>query len=227
MFYRPLFMSASRARRLHAKPFQATLLIVSLSAMATRLVPADERPAGPKAAKTTVALIDVKYVLEHHPGFRRAKEELAVDVKLAEALLALRKGSLQKLEKDRQAHKRGSDAYRQLDQLLASELAEYQVQAELGRKQFARQEAELYRVAYQQIRKAVDEHIAQHGISVVIRFDRSAASDASEPEEVLAMLNRPIVAYDAAADITDEIVRRLSKAAPPQVTERPGPPSPR
>src|SRR5262249_13908088 len=102
-------------------------------------------------AKEAIALIDLKYVLDHDPGFAQAKAELQIDMRVSETMVALRKASVEKLKKDRQSHAPTSDAYRQLDQMLARETAELDAQVEALRDQFLRQQAELYHQAYRRI----------------------------------------------------------------------------
>ena len=90
-------------------------------------------------------------------------EELALDVKLAEAMAGMRKASIEKLTEDRQKHERGGEDYRRLDQLVSQETAELQIQVELWKKQFVRQEANLYHEAYRQVQKVVDAYMEEQG----------------------------------------------------------------
>ncbi len=185
---------------------------------------ADEKPVAAAkrvSAGPPIALIDLKYIFDHHAAFQRAKAEMDIELKLAEAMAVLRKASIEKLTKDRQKHQHGSPAYRDLDQLLDQETAALAIQVELWRKQFVRQEAELYHQTYGRIQSLVDAYVEEQGISVVLRFDRGEVEDASDIKEVAVLLSRPIVAYHKPADITDEILRRLEKSAVPEVVRQP------
>ena len=205
------------------RPAVAAVTVISCLCLATK-VRGDDKPAA-KAKRATpqpaIALIDLKYVFDHDPGFQRAKSGLDTEVKLAEAMAALRKASIEKLAKDRQKHSPGSEAYRGLDQLLSQETAELSIQLELWRKQFVRREAELYHETYQRVQSLVDAYVEEQGISVVLRFNRTEVEDTGDAKEVAVLLNRPIVAYKKPADITDEILRRLEKATASEVARRP------
>lgn len=197
----------------------ATLLFNLLAPAA-----ADEKPmngAKRAAAGPPIALIDLKYLFDHHTAFQQAKAEMDTELKLAEAMAALRKASIEKLTHDRDKHAPGSPAHRKLDQLLTQETAELAIQIELWRKQFVRQEAELYHRTYGRIQSLVDAYVEEQGISVVLRFSRTEVEDAGDLKEVAVMLSRPIVAYHKPADITDEILRRLEKAPATDVVRRP------
>src|SRR5262245_11190593 len=175
---------------------------------------ADDKPVAKSKEQTpAIALIDLKYVFDHDPAFARAKADLDIDVKLAEAMAALRKASIDKLTTDRQMQKPGSQEYRELDQLLSQENAELRIQLQVWQKQFVRQEAELYHATYERIQSLVDAYVEEQGIAVVLRFNRTEVEDTGDAKEVAVLLNRPIVAYKKPADITDEILRRLETAA--------------
>src|SRR5205807_1759352 len=164
-------------------------------------------PAARTAAKAAIALIDLKYVFDHYDGFARAKAELEIDMQLSETMVALRKASVEKLQKDKQRHARGSEAYRQLDQLLTSEAAELTVQIESLKAELVRQQAELYHRAYRQIQEVVDAYVDEEGVLVVLRFNRTEVANSGDAKEVALLLNRPIVAYKKPADISDEVLR--------------------
>src|SRR5947207_12297783 len=78
--------------------------------------------AAPKVpALGGIAVIDLKYIFDHDPAFARAKADVDIDIQLAEAMVELRKASVDKLQKDRQRESRGSAEYKRLDRLLTSE----------------------------------------------------------------------------------------------------------
>ncbi len=219
----PVTQSLRPAFARWCRPAAAAITVISCLCLATK-VRGDDKPAA-KAKRATpeaaIALIDLKYVFDHDPGFQRAKSELDIEVKLAETMAALRKASIEKLAKDRQKHSPGSEEYRGLDRLLTQETAELSIQVELWKKQFVRREAELYHETYQRVQSLLDAYVEEQGISVVLRFNRTEVEDKGDAREVAVLLNRPIVAYKKPADITDEILRRLEKAPASSVVRRP------
>jgi Skp family chaperone for outer membrane proteins len=212
-------------RALLVFPWQWTARIAIALALAI-LLPTEARSADPEATvkpvkgKGTVALIDLQHAIEHHPGFRQAKEELGTEAKLAEVLLALRKASIDKLQQDIR-HDAAQGDRLGLPQVFSEEMAALKLEVERHRQELLRREADLYRQAYQHVQETVDDYMAQHGLSLVLRFSRAAADDASDPQEVAKLLNRPIVAYKSAVDITDEVVRRLEKGPALRMSRRP------
>jgi Skp family chaperone for outer membrane proteins len=183
---------------------------------------AGDKPAAQSKRQTSpIALIDLKYVFDHDPGFQQAKSELDTKVKLAEAMAVMRKASIDKLTSDREKQKHDSAEYRALDQLLSQETAELRIQVQLWQKQFVRQEAELYHTTYEQIQSLVDAYVEEQGITVVLRFNRAEVEDSGDAKQIAVLLNRPIVAYQKPADISDEILHRLEKQAAASVARRP------
>jgi Skp family chaperone for outer membrane proteins len=195
----------------------ALLLLASEARATERAAP----PATRRAQKVGVALIDLKYVIERHPGFERGKRELEIDAKLAEAMLVLRKESIDKLAKDLATPPASREDKLRLEQVLAQETMDLKRQFEERRSDLTRGEADLYRRAYQQVQEQLDRYMTEHGISVVLQFSRGAGEEAADPAGVAKMLNRPVVAYRQTADISDEIVRRLQTAPDLQLARRP------
>jgi Skp family chaperone for outer membrane proteins len=205
----------------------AAALIALASACLPSLALGDDKPAAPKRASAgpAVALIDLKYVFEHDPGFAQAKADIDSQIKAAEGMVALRKASVEKLTQDRDKRDRGDGEYRRLDQLLTQEMAELKTQVEVWRAEFTKREAELYHQTYRRIQSTLDAYVEEHGILVVLRFQRKEVKDVTSATEVAELLNRPIVAYKKPADITDEILLRLEQARAQAVARQPKAPA--
>jgi hypothetical protein len=143
------------------------------------------------------------------------------DIRLAEATVAMRKSSLEKLRKDLAELQPGSDEHAALERRLDAEREELSAQIRTIRQQFVEYESGIYHDAYQHILQVVNAYVKEKGIKVVVRFNRPTRAEATNPREVAMLLNRPVVAYKDAVDISSAILDRLEKGPAMQLRPKP------
>ena len=170
-----------------------------------------------------IAIIDLTYVFKNHGRFQAMKQELERDVKRAEEDLKALQKQIAELIELRKEYNPGTPDYKRLDEQVVQRQAELQTKVKLQRKDFVHREAKAYYNVYREIADEVRYYAERNGINVVLRFNGEPTNQ-SAPEEVLKTLNKPIVYYNRAIDITPIILERLERrrgAATPQLGNQP------
>ena len=185
--------------------FPAVLLVLIVSLCARTSTAQPQRPPGPG-----VAIIDLTYIFKNHTRFQAMKDDLERDVKRAEEDLKALQKQIAELIELRKEYNSGTPDYRRLDEQIVQRQAELQSKVKLQRKDFVRREAKAYYNVYREITDEVGYYAERSGINVVLRFN-GEPTDQSAPEDVLKALNKPIIYYNRAIDITPIILERLER----------------
>ncbi|MCO6454447.1 MAG: OmpH family outer membrane protein [Pirellulaceae bacterium] len=168
--------------------------------------------AAPRAAGTSVVVIDVAEVFERHVRFKARMEDIKRDIETFEAELRNEQKQLNAVREELQNYKPGTDAYKRVEERMAAMAADAQVKMQLKRKEFLEQEAKVYFNAYQEVLAAVSQFADRNGISLVLRFN-GKEMDPSQRESVLQGVNRAVV-FQRNLNITDYIIERLNAGVP-------------
>jgi hypothetical protein len=98
------------------------------------------------------------------------------------------------------------------EEQLARTQADLAVEAQGKRKEFIEREAQLYYDTYNDVQKLVQQYAQAYKIQLVLRFNRIEMK-AEDRATILQGVNRPVVYYNPALDITDAIVNYLKSTA--------------
>jgi hypothetical protein len=138
-----------------------------------------------------------------------------LDVKKRRELL---KGMMERLGK----LKSDTPDYTALEQTIAKEQSQLNVDVHLQRKRFIEQEAKILHDIYQEILDEVTAYAQRNQIRLVMK---KGADDgkADSADEIVSLVNRPIVYHDPAIDITQVILEQIQRKARPgtSTTSRP------
>jgi Skp family chaperone for outer membrane proteins len=107
----------------------------------------------------------------------------------------------------------GTPEYRKLEGEVAKAQGDFNVNAQLQKKDFMEREATVYMQVYSEIERAVSQFAREHSIAVVHRFDGEPV-DTGDRNRILGTITKPIVYYDPQIDITPDVLRMLNGAAP-------------
>ncbi len=175
-------------------------------------------PARNPAPASPIALLDVKYVLEHDATFRRRKDEFDAGAALAEAAIRQRKDEIRGLSQRLRGLQAGSAEHTELDLEILRRTAELRSQVERARKKLAAEEAQVYVNAYREIVRAVDRYLDETDYRLVLRVNTSdveiGAAGEFHDEAALQRkqsIPRTVVFAQGGVDITREILRRLDE----------------
>ena len=192
-----------------------TFLLALLGAIAlSQLAAGDALAQQPRpGAPNTVAILDLTYIFKHHVRFKQMSEDMKRDVDAAESALKADRDSYQKLIQKLEDYKRGSPEYKQLEEEIAKRGSELNLRVNIQKKDFLEQESRIYYTVYQEILECVRRHSEQYGISLVLRFNGDPI-DRNDPQEILKELNKSVIYYNQAIDITPVILDMTARMAP-------------
>jgi Skp family chaperone for outer membrane proteins len=175
-------------------------------------------PASGTRSGSEIALIDIGVIFKNLTRFKAHMSDLQADMERAEQQMKKERDSLRDLSERLNAYKAGTVEYKQLEEEITKRSADLNVRFQLQKKEFAKTEAKIYYMVYQEIQQEVDAFAQANGIAVVLKF-KSEQADAEKPDEVLTELNKPVIWYARNLDITPIILESLNRRA--LQTERP------
>ena len=182
------------------------------------------QPAAPASASvsgspaTHVAVIDVGYIFKNHNRFKAAMEKMKDEVMAAENALKAERDRINVLMEQLKNFNVGPPEHRKLEAEVAKAQGDFNVNAQLQKKDFMDREAKVYLQVYNEIERAVSQFARDNKIAVVHRFDGEPVDDADR-NRILGSITKPIVYYDPQVDITPDILRMLNAGA---VAAQPG-----
>ena len=100
-----------------------------------------------------------------------------------------------------------------MEEELAKKAAELNLRVSIQKKDFLEQEAKIYYNVYQEVIDCVKYHCDTNGVSLVLRFNGDPI-DRNDPQEVLKELNKSVLYYNRAIDITPIILEKLNSYQP-------------
>ena len=170
------------------------------------------RTPGPfaTATPTVVGSIDLDYVFKNYDKVKAANKELSAQIQI-------RKGELMKIDNDARAEAEqmrqfapGSVDYRKHE----DKITEYKAKMEAGKEQAEREitlrQAETMATLYKEIAAYAQWVAKQRRITHVMTVSNTPPSG-SDPNSVLAAVNRPVIFADPRNDITNDVVLYLNR----------------
>jgi len=180
--------------------------------------PQQVQPASPMSH---IAVIDVGYIFKNHARFKAAMDKMKDEVMAAENALKADRDRINGLMEQLKGFNVGTPEYKKLEAEIAKGQGDFNVNAQLQKKDFMDREAKVYLQVYTEIEKAVGQFAREHGIAVVFRFDGDPV-DGADRNQILRGITKPIVHYEAGNDITPDILKMLNGAAVADQSGRPG-----
>ncbi len=171
--------------------------------------PQQVRPASPTSH---VAVIDVGYIFKNHARFKAAMDKMKDEVMAAENALKGERDRINGLMEQLKGFNVGTPEYKKLEAEIAKAQGDFNVNAQLQKKDFMDREAKVYLQVYTEIERAVGQFARDHGIAAVFRFDGDPV-DGGDRNQILRGITKPIVYYEGGNDITPDILKMLNGAA--------------
>jgi Skp family chaperone for outer membrane proteins len=199
----------------------ATAAVLTLSGLASSAQA--QKPFGINASKHGIAVVDVSYIFKKHDRFRATMESMKKEMEVTESELKADRDKIQQMEEQRNTYNPGSAEYKQLDEQLARDMAEFNLKMTRLRKSFLEREAKVYYQTYLEVGDAVKYYATRHDIGLVIRFNGEPV-DPNRREDVLREINKPVV-FQNQIDITADVIDLLNRDAQqnPQIGRPPAP----
>ncbi|MGD9636146.1 MAG: OmpH family outer membrane protein [Pirellulales bacterium] len=173
------------------------------------------------APKYHIAVVDVSYVFKNHKRHQQMIESMKTEMTATETELKTDSEKIRQMEEQRNTFQVGSKEYKDLDEELARNVAEFKLKMDRLRKGFMEREAAMYYQVYGEVSNVIARYAQQHDIGLVIRYNGDKA-DPNRREEVLKEINKTII-YQNQIDITPDILALVNGgagAATPQIGNR-------
>jgi Skp family chaperone for outer membrane proteins len=183
----------------------ATATVLTLGVVSSHA----QNPAGANATKHGVAVVDISYIFKKHDRFRATMDSMKKEMETTEAELKADRDKIAQMEEQRNTYNAGSAEYKQMDEQLARNMAEFNLKMTKLRKEFLEREAKVYYQTYLEVSQAVGYYAQHHDIGLVIRFNGEPV-DPNKREDVLREINKPVV-YQNQVDITPDILALLNR----------------
>jgi len=192
---------------------QVCLLVAAAAvSMVIPCGPAFGNPAAPSGPPTHVAVIDVGYIFKNHAKFKAMMDRMKDEVMTAENGLKAERDRVNGLVEQLKGFNVGTPEYKKLEAEIANAQSQFNVTAQLQKKEFMDREAKVYLQVYTEIEKAVEQFAKTHRIAVVHRFDGESV-DGSDRNQILRSITKPIVYLEPGIDITVDILKMLNTQA--------------
>lgn len=192
-----------------------TLLVTLVTVIAGESAAQQPQPRGPGI---TVAILDLTYVYKNHLRFQQMSNDMRREVDAAENALKSDRESYRKLaEQLDTTYRKGTPDYKAMEEELAKKAADLNLQVNIQKKNFLEQEAKIYYNVYQEVLEHVKYYCEANGVTLVLRFNGDPI-DRNDPQDVLKELNKSVIYYHQAIDITPVILERINSAAQRGVT---------
>ena len=185
------------------------LVAVAAASIAIPAGRAFAQGAVPSGPPTHVAVIDVGYIFKNHARFKQLMDRMKDEVMAAENSLKAERDRVNGMVEQLKGFNVGTPEYKKLEAEIAKAQGDFNVNAQLQKKDFMDREAKVYLQVYGEIEKAVEQFAKQHRIAVVHRFDGEAI-DSSDRNQILRGITKPIVYLEPGIDITPDILKMLN-----------------
>ena len=164
-----------------------------------------------KAARRTpgtVAVLDVTRLFKESKQFNAAMQKLKADVKKAEEKVKSNRDKLKTQREEMEKLPSGSEERMKREEYQGKLEAALEASTSFQKKAFLSREARIYFDFYKRLEDEVAAYAKEQRIDTVIRIAVQEA-DVNDAQSVLTYINRPVVWYSPASDITLAIVARL------------------
>jgi Skp family chaperone for outer membrane proteins len=169
-------------------------------------------PASANATKYNIAVVDISYIFKNHKRFKTAMDSMKKEMEGIEGELKGDREKIAALEQERNTFGAGTAEYKQRDEEVARQMAEFNLKMGKLRKDFLEREAKVYYQTYLEVVDAVKYYAKRQQIGLVLRFNGESV-DPNRRDDVLREINKPVVVQDQ-IDITPDILALLNRDQP-------------
>ena len=166
----------------------------------------------PTSPMSHIAVIDVGYIFKNHARFKGAMDKMKEQVMAAETGLKTERDRINGMMEQIKGFNPGTPEFKKLEAEIAKAQGDFNVNAQLQKKEFMDQEAKVYLQVYTEVEKAVEQFAREHRIAIVHRFDGDPV-DNSDRNQILRGITKPIVYIEPGIDITPDILKVLNTPA--------------
>jgi len=180
--------------------------------------------AGPQKNPTSIALVDVGYILKNHPNMNAKMEGIKAEMTQAqEDIESRRKTLLADQEMIGKTFEADTPQFKQKQESLISQESKLRVDFMGKEKEFAEKQANVIFKSYQSINTAIALVATHYQYDVVLRYSREQNEmDPKKPQTVNFGIQRDVLFHNPGIDVTEMVLAVLNrdepKATAPAVT---------
>jgi Skp family chaperone for outer membrane proteins len=177
------------------------------------------------AGRSSIAVIDVTYILDNYQRLKNATEVFKKELEEAEVSLKRERDAIAKKAELLKTLKPGTPEFKNKEEEIIKAESDWKLRVNRQKGEFAERDAKNFLAAYQELSQQVKIYSERNGISLVIRFN-GARVDPNNPQAVQMELSKMVMYYHKDIDITDPILAEMNRSAAVAAPPR-GPASPR
>ncbi len=175
--------------------------------------------AAPAAAVgTKVAVIDMGFIFDNHPTMKDQVAAIDAEIKKAEEEINKRREEVLKQLEILKTFEENTPTFKQQEDKIADAESKLKLDFVRREKEFAEAKAKIIYDTYKQVEGVTKQFAELNQIGLVVRYSRSEM-DPKKPTTVAQGINKDIVYFNPAFDLTDGVlnfIRNQSPAAPTQ-----------
>ena len=173
-------------------------------------------PAGPKVGPSSIALVDVGYILKNHPNMNANMEGIKAEMTQAQEDIESRRTALLK---DQEAignmFQADTPQFKQKQESLISQESKLRVDFMGKEKEFAEKQAAVILNSYQSINRAITAVAGHYQYDVVLRYSKEQNEmDAKKPQSVNFGIQRDVLYFNPGIDVTEVVLAVLRRDEP-------------
>ena len=200
----------------------ASIALMGFFAVPTVLGQAPAGPAaqpaamGPKTGPTSIALVDVGYILKNHPNMNANMEGIKAEMTQAqEDIESRRKTLLADQEMIGKTFEADTPQFKQKQESLISQESKLRVDFMGKEKEFAEKQANVVFKSYQSINRAIALVASHYQYDVVLRYSREQNEmDPKKPQTVNFGIQRDVLFHNPGIDVTEMVLAVLNRDEP-------------
>ncbi len=168
-------------------------------------------PAGPKNGPSSIALVDVGYILKQHPTMNANMEAIKAEMTQAqEDIETRRKSLLAETEMVGKNYNQDSPEFKQKQETLISQESKLRVDFMGKEKEFAEKQAGVIFSSYQSINQAISVVAKHYQYDLVLRYSREQNEmDPKKPQTVNFGIQRDVLFLNPQVDVTELVLNVL------------------
>lgn len=168
-------------------------------------------PAGPKNGPSSIALVDVGYILKQHPTMNTNMEAIKAEMTQAqEDIETRRKSLLAETEMVGKNYNQDSPEFKQKQETLISQESKLRVDFMGKEKEFAEKQAGVIFNSYQSINQAISVVAKHYQYDLVLRYSREQNEmDPKKPQSVNFGIQRDVLFLNPQVDVTELVLNVL------------------
>lgn len=172
--------------------------------------------AGPQKNPTSIALVDVGYILKNHPNMNAKMEGIKAEMTQAqEDIESRRKTLLADQEMIGKTFEADTPQFKQKQESLISQESKLRVDFMGKEKEFAEKQANVIFKSYQSINTAIALVATHYQYDVVLRYSREQNEmDPKKPQTVNFGIQRDVLFHNPGIDVTEMVLAVLNRDEP-------------